>query len=72
MVVSWYFQKKLVLRWLLKIVKFGEDRFPCKSLLLSTTVLNDKVYHHKFYTVYVYGKINIYIYQEFIIYRESI
>ena len=39
---------------------WGRHRFPCKSLLLSTTVLNNKVYHYKFYAVYVYGKINIY------------
>ena len=25
---------------------YGSHKFPCRSLLLSTTILNDKVYQH--------------------------
>ena len=40
MLVSW---QKIVLTWLLEVQKIsGNHSFPCQSLLLSTTILNDK------------------------------
>ena len=44
--LSWYFQQKPVLRWLLdlKCKNCGTHSFPCQSLLLSTTVLNDSCF----------------------------
>ena len=39
--LSCYFQQKPVLRWLLEVRKWGSHSFSFRSLLLSTTVLND-------------------------------
>ena len=37
--LSSYFQQKPVLRWLLEVQNWGSHSFPCRSQLLSTTVL---------------------------------
>ena len=36
--LSWCFQQKPVISWLLEVWKLGKPYFPCWSLLLSTTI----------------------------------
>ena len=68
---SWYFQQKFILSGCWRCENWGNHSFPYRSLLLSTTVLNDIGFYKHLLNMHVLGRM-ILVNEEFIANMHSL